>query len=106
MAAGDFTFTVPLSLASLRADRIVIERTRVTVDYFDNMGRPFSVCYRNGVSQGIAVVAGQIRDGIDIPTPTGFTQAIGALTVTNAKMTALTALGVTLGTLSATGTVD
>lgn len=104
MAAGDITLTTPISLAVLRADRIVIERTHVTVEYFDANGHTARTVFRNGISRGFTVSGGNIVE-TTANTPTGFTDARNALTLTNAKVTALTNLARTTGLLPA-GTVE
>lgn len=99
-AAGDVTRTAPPTEPELRVDRVCIDRAPyVAVTYCDGR-RCRDVVFRNGTSSGFSDDTGQ---PVNVSTPTGFTDALTALTITNAKRTALTALARTSGALVITG---
>lgn len=100
-AAGDVTRTSPPSYPTLQMEEFCVRQGLVSIFYRDDGGKTRQVEMRNGTSTGW-------NDDTDTPvrvsTPTGFTDALNALTITNAKRTALTAAARNAGALVMTGT--
>ncbi len=107
MAAGDITPSAPRQDTGLirKALHLYVEPSGgnfAVIDFVDGLGQRLQVVIRNGQSSGFSYATGATTT---VSTPTGFTDLLSDLTITNAKVTASIQRLVTSGLISVTGSV-